>query len=287
MGSKKIEGEYSWDKILKIQREIGHFTGELIFSYPSRVERNLAITKASNNDNDLAASHFIIQTLRAEAEDILKKRGYPTDLESLKSVKDYDPMTDAEAGADIQILNARQVLLSTKALGETLKAKPGALIFFETLKLLAASLTASAQPFALRGISSAIGEDKSHTKGKLRGVLLAVEETRRAYPNLAKKRLAAWEHLRRLDKAGTPWTLNDEGTIYRITFKDKDTLVLTTATKKGEEAKTLKKSTFMQKYFISRKPGQSESAGCDENGIPLNPAHYWNKQRTARKRKIK
>lgn len=279
MNVKKIEGAYSWATLLKINRDIGHFTGELLFSYPSVIERILSVWKTKNHENVIDACFDVINCLREEAESILEKRGYSTDLKKLAAIRDYDPVTDEEATADLQIVNAKQVLLSADALKKDMTDE-GAHIFFATLKLLAASITTGAQPFTLRGIETAIGQDKSHTKEKLRGVLLAVEKTRQAHPNLAKKRLAIWDLWRHRDKTGRPWTTDSDGITYRITFRDKNTLVLTATTEKGEEAKLLKKSTFIQKYFAIAE--RNESFGCDENGVPRIKGRPWNKAKKNR-----
>jgi len=263
MAGKKIEGEYSWETLLKIQREIGHFTSELLFCYPSRIERNLSILKTYNKEKDIDLCYHIINLLQEEAENILKKRDYPTDLESLKSIRNYDPETMCLAGkaveeaeeddlpdADIQIMNAKQVLISANNLKEMIETNQGQNIFIETVKLLASAVTASAQYYAWLGIQNAIGEGKSHTKGKLRGVLLAIEDIRLRNPLLRNKRLPIWNHLKKLEKQGTPWNLTKDGIRYEISFSGKDTLIHKEFSKKGEASeKELSKQTFKIHYF--------------------------------------
>lgn len=250
MAGKKIEGEYSWETLLKIKREIGAFTGELLFCYPSRIERNLAIAKTRNKENEIDTCYYIINILREEAESILIKRGYPTDLESLKSIKDYDPMTDMEADADIQIMNAKQVLISANNLKEIINTNQGHNIFIETLKLLAAAMTANAQYYAWLGIRNAAAIDKSHKKGKLPGILLAIKEIKENKPQFKNKRAAIWDYMRKLEKQGTPWSITADGTCYQITFPDKDTLIHKTSTKQGKTVEQLiSKRTFLIHYF--------------------------------------
>lgn len=104
-------------------------------------------------------------------------------------------------------------------------------------------------PRVARDVKIEMGRGRSHTKEKLKGVLLAIEDLRLKNPLLKNKRGAIWERLRKLDKDNPPWTCEKDGTRYEITFSDKDKLVHKEITKKGETPKTISKGTFINNYF--------------------------------------
>jgi hypothetical protein len=107
----------------------------------------------------------------------------------------------------------------------------------------------------LKGYKAKMDHPKSHTKGKLPGVVLAIEDLRRIDPGLCHKRKAIWNHLRDLatakdKKPAAPWTLTKDGIRYEIAFRDRNTLIHKKTEKKGKTiSENLTWDTFNKKYF--------------------------------------
>lgn len=177
---KSESGTYSWGFHAMMSKEIGYLTSNFIFCYPSVFKRNLSIYKnyVAENEKNITVAEFIVNKLEEEAKDILRKYNYPTDIKKLQSIKDYDPFTDDESNANIQIVNAKQVLLSAHTLRNHIKKNHLEKAVIETFRLMAAAICANIEHIARLGMGMKMGENKSHTKARLPGVILAIKEVK-------------------------------------------------------------------------------------------------------------
>lgn len=202
---------------------------------------SIKLSRILDNDDGETVVRRILFELQSEAKSILKKKGYPTDIKDFGGGEEN--MLDGEAAYAWSMLIFIECLKK-----EHVENNDAARIFIYTMMLISAAIGVSSFDLFFQGLRNAVAINKSHTKGRLPGVVLAIEDLRLKNPDFQKKRKSIWDHLRKLEKQGTPWNLTKDGTRYEITFSDKDTLIHKEITKRGETTKTISKDTFRIHY---------------------------------------
>ena len=151
---------------------------------------------------------------------------------------------------DNEAAHARTVLFYAGHVKDDIENKDAVQTMLDTIMLISSAIGASGADLVFSwfiGEKSIEGGVKSK-KEKLKGVLLAIENIRLENPRFQNKRTVIWNHLRKLDKEGTPWTYEKDNVRYEIIFKGKNTLIQKKITEKRENKNYLQKTSFIN-YF--------------------------------------
>jgi hypothetical protein len=193
---------YKIETLAKIREYMGILTAKLIFNHPSEIKREIEVIR--NYLQGESVAEFIIDRLRFEAENILKASG---DLEKLELLKDYDSVSGEEGNASLQVLSAKQVLISADKLkiyiarGEIEKA------LIEMICLMSAAICANAEYLAWRGIRAAIATESKKPKRELEGIQQAIAWVLKN--NKARTKEGLWKYFLRNYTDNTPLEIDD------------------------------------------------------------------------------
>ena len=197
----------------------------------------------------LHAGHVIdsiLPRLRLAAEKTLERKKYPVDLNELAGI---DPCS-----MDIEAASAGAVLKYVELVKNDIKNNDPAQTMLDTMFLILSAIKANVFDYTSKGIGTSYGLIKSHTKEKLKGVLLAIEHLRKENPKLyAGRRTPIWDKLKELARKGTPLVRSENDIQYKLTFEG-DTLVHQEITQKeGKQPKEVKtnlsRGSFINNYF--------------------------------------
>ena len=104
------------------------------------------------------------------------------------------------------------------------------------------------EPLIQIGTSVKAGQNKSHTKEKLRGIILAIQKLYKDNPSLKGKRAAIWDELKRQERKGKPFQITEGNIQYTILFNG-EILIQEKNIAGKKTTQTIKRATFIQHYF--------------------------------------